>query len=138
MSLRTAGRLAARCSRLHGCGPAQLAALLDAPTSHSKSPLQPLWAALPRRFNDYDAAQAQAWGSRGLHVSSPACAVEEVLVPSMGDSISEGQRHILDAAVAVAVPCMSITCTHSPEQPASHHDVPRMRNPIAQPHGMHR
>lgn len=53
---------------------------------------------------------AQSWGSRGLHVSNPALAVEDVLVPSMGDSITEGQHSAILHRVAIPSRCKLNEC----------------------------
>ena len=77
MSLRSASRLLASCSRLRAWQIGQCPALQHVPVTEQPTTLasaQPSW--LESR--------------RSLHFSAALLAVEDVVVPSMGDSITEG------------------------------------------------
>lgn len=91
MSLRSASRLLASCTRLRAWQIGQCLALQHASVSEQPTTLasaQPSWLE----------------SKRGLHFSAALLAVEDVVVPSMGDSITEGGN---TAALRMKRTCLS-------------------------------
>lgn len=102
MSLRSAGRLVARCSRLRALQSEGAPAVQNAETASS----QPVQSAMLQTSRHMHGVSGDAGSHhirpqlrqgrplllllRQLHVSAPVLAVEDVVVPSMGDSITEG------------------------------------------------
>ena len=94
MSFRSASRLVASCTRLRAWQIGQCQALQHAPVSEQPATLasaQPSWF-VPRR---------------SLHSSAALLAVEDVVVPSMGDSITEGGN---SAALRIKRSCLPGLC----------------------------
>ena len=88
MALRNIGRIAARYRSLHST--AQIAASQRSDIGAGTQ--QPGWPTIMSPLSQPQPVQQLPSGMRHLHSSIPALAVEEVLIPSMGDSITEGTR----------------------------------------------